>query len=316
MSLKTILASLATCIVLSGCGTTTPAAAPATPAKLSVVASFYPLAFLAESIGGSNVQVTTIIPAGAEPHDYEPTPKEIASIYKAAVFIHHGAGIDPWAMRIAPDLAAKGVKIMAATAGMTLLPGAHEEEEGAHTETETALLDPHVWSDPVLLVQIAERIRDTLIAADPAHAAAYTANTTALRTSLTLLDTEFRTTLGTACRLHEVIVSHNAFAYLGARYGITMLPIAGISPEAEPSPIRMAELTKLATTKGIKYVTFETLVSPKVAETIAQEIGAKTLVLNPVEGLTDAQVQSGANLLTIMRENLHNLATAMECPTK
>ena len=278
--------------------------------RLPVVASIYPLAYLAQRIGGDAVTVTTVVPGGAEPHDYEPTPGDIAGIYQSKLLITHGAGMDPWAERIAPDLTAHGVTVLTATAELPLQMGLPEDADEKNT---TMVTDPHAWNDPILLQMIADHIRESLIARDPAHEALYTDNAEKLRQDITALDAEFRNTLTASCRLHTVIVSHDAFEYLGKRYGIEMLPIAGLSPDTEPSPARIIDLAKIIQEKNIHVVTFETLVSPKIANVLAEETGARTLVLNPIEGLTSDEVAQGEDLLTLMHKNLQVLAEAMEC---
>jgi zinc transport system substrate-binding protein len=165
-----------------------------------------------------------------------------------------------------------------------------------------------VWLDPVRFATIADKLGERLAAADPANAAGYRSRAAAVRTELTALDTEFTTKLKT-CERREIVTSHSAFNYLAKRYALSEIGITGISPEAEPSPQRLAEVTREAREHGATTIFFETLVSPAVAETIAREVGAKTAVLDPLEGLTDP----GADYFSVMRTNLAALTTALGC---
>lgn len=269
---------------------------PVTSGTVKVVASFYPLAEFATHVGGNIIQISTIVPSGTEPHEYEPTPQELAQVYAADVFIYNGSGIDPWAERIASDVKQKNVHVINMTERLSTLP------QG----------DPHFWLDPVLAQQEVIIIRDALITADPAQTEMYQANTREFIAQLQALHEQYQAGL-TACLRRDIVTSHNAFAYLAKRYSVTVLPVAGLSPEEEPSAKQISEITKIAQQKNIQYIFFETLVSPKLAETVATEIGAKTLVFNPLEGLTDEEKATGKNYISIMQDNLQNLRLALQC---
>lgn len=282
---------------------------------MPVAASFYPLAFLSEQIGGDAVSVTQITPGGVEPHDYEPTPQQIAAVHTAKVFIMNGAGVDGWADKVRDDLTQNGILTLRMLDQITPLGGFNENGEADPTRPSSAnadIQDPHIWLDPVNVEKEATLIRDAFISADPIHADVYRTNANALTTKLTDLDQSYRSSLKT-CRIRAAVVSHNAFRYMAKEYGFQTLAIAGLSPDQEPAPKRMAELADFARKNGVKYIFFETLVSPKLAQTVADEIGAQSLVLNPIEGLTADDVAKGEDYLSIMRENLHNLRAALEC---
>jgi zinc transport system substrate-binding protein len=176
------------------------------------------------------------------------------------------------------------------------------------TKDSTHGMDPHVWLDPVRFAMIADALGARLGRADPAHAADYTARAAALHTELDALDAEYAARLKT-CPRREIVTSHSAFNYLAHRYGLTQVGITGISPEAEPAPRRLAAVAAEAKRTGTTTIFFETLVSPKVAETLAREVGAKTAVLDPLEGLTEP----GADYFSVMRSNLAALTTALGC---
>lgn len=283
--------------------------------KLQVTATYYPLYDFAKQVGGDKVQVTNLTPAGAEPHDYEPSAKALADARKAEVFIYNGGTFEPWIDSFLSDYKNTAVK---SSDGIELRAGeehAHGEEEEEHHEEEEhegEIKDPHFWLDPVLAQQIVRNIRDGFIKADPENRELYEANADEYIAKLAALDESFKTGLQT-CDHRTIITSHGAFSYAAARYDITVESIAGISPEMEPSAARLAELSEHVREEGINYVFFETLVSPRLADTIAAETGAQTLVLDPIEGLTDEDQQQGKNYISVQEQNLANLRTALAC---
>ena len=272
---------------------------------IKVVASFYPLYEFALHVGSNRVTVINTTPAGTEPHDFEPTSQDIASIHAANIFLYNGSGFDPWAEKIEEELTQKGVTVVNLSKHIDLL----ENQEEDYEESQ---FDPHFWLDPVLAQKEAEVIRDALIKADPVNENEYKANSALLIGMLSDLDKRFQVGLA-SCQLREVVTSHAAFGYLANRYNFKQIGISGLSPDEEPSPQRMGEIAQLAQEKKIKYIFFETLVSPKLSETIANEIGAQTLVFNPLEGLTEEEIASGIDYTSIMEDNLNNLKIALSC---
>ncbi|MEU4244630.1 metal ABC transporter substrate-binding protein [Actinoplanes sp. NPDC026619] len=303
---RVLLAALLTLAVAAGCGARASAGGFA-DGKLNVVTAFYPLQFLSERIGGDTVSVTNLTKPGAEPHDVELNPRQVADVADAglAVYLH---GFQP-AVDSAVAQEAKGRSFNVA-AVIDLLPYAEKSaaEKSAAGSEDSSGLDPHVWLDPVRFATIAGKLGDELAEKDPAHAADYQARAKDLQTQLQTLDQEYAHSLAT-CQRRELVTSHSAFNYLATRYGLTQVGITGVSPEAEPAPQRLAGVAKTARETGTTTIFFETLVSPKVAETIAREVGAKTAVLDPLEGLTDAR----SDYFTVMRANLAALTTALGC---
>lgn len=323
--MKRTIATLAILVFLAGCtpgATTNQQADKKGSERITVAASFYPLAEFARNVAGDHAEVTTITPAGTDPHEYEPSPRDIATVQEADLFIFNGEGQDPWAERLTRELQEKGVKTMHMTEYFTLMEGMeedheeedHDEHEDEHEEGDDHAheRDPHIWLDPTLAIQEVELIREALVEIDPANAENYEANAAAYIVELETLDSEFRETLA-SCQKQDIITSHAAFGYMAERYGFNQIAIAGLSPEQEPSPRKLAEIADMAEEKNIRYIFFETLVSPRISETLANEIGAETLLLNPIEGLTQEQITAGENYATVMRGNLTNLATALEC---
>jgi len=262
--------------------------------NLQVAVSIYSLAHFVQKVGGDLVEVYLITPGGVEPHEYEPTPADIVKIESSDAFVFNGAGVDSWAEALSENLEKEN---------KTTLEMAHELEEDS---------DPHFWLDPVLVKKQVLAVEDLLISLDPTNRQTYKINSQMYLAAIADLDETYQEKLA-QCKVKEIVVSHDAFRYLGERYGFTIHSIAGISPEGEPSPARLAELTRLIKEKNIRTVFFETLVSPKLAQTLATEAGVQTAVLNPIEGLTDEQAQSGKNYDILMRENLQNLQAAMVC---
>ena len=279
--MRIVLVSLLT-VVVAGCG-------PATGAKgkTTVVASFYPLAFVAEQIGGPKVDVTNLTPPGAEPHDVELTPGDVARIQTADVVLYLSHGFQP-AVEEALD-GAKGKRI-------DVLAGLGLHEESGKT-------DPHVWLDPVLFARIVRRVGAALGNRERANE---------LAARVLSLDRDYRTGLA-HCAHRDFVTSHAAFGYLAARYHLRQIAITGIDPESEPSPKRLASLIDLVRREQVTTVFFERLVSPRLAQTVARDAGAKAAVLDPIEGLTPPEQSRGASYLTLMRNNLRALRGALGC---
>lgn len=269
---------------------------PASPATIDIAVSIYPLAHFAKKVGGDKVNVHLITPGGVEPHEYEPTPSDIIKIQSSKAFVFNGAGVDVWAGALEEDLKKKGITVLEMTDYLD----------------DHSPIDPHIWLDPVLAQEQIEIFVQLLVALDPGNRTVYEKNGALSIAELLQLDQDYKNTLS-QCSLKDIVVSHDAFGYVGTRYGITIHPIAGLSPEEEPSAARLAELSRLMKEKNIKIVFFETLVTPKLAQTLAKEVGAEVFVLNPIEGISDKENKAGENYDTLMRENLNNLKIALVC---
>ncbi|MBI2416295.1 MAG: zinc ABC transporter substrate-binding protein [Candidatus Kerfeldbacteria bacterium] len=268
---------------------------------ISVVATFYPLGHFAEQVGGDAVTVTVITPSGVEPHDYAATPHDIATILQADLFLRNGQGLDPWADQITST---EFINQSAISITMT--------DQVQLRKDVDAALDPHIWLDPVLAQDQIALIRDALIQLDPNKAASYQAKADSYINSLAELDRQFSIGL-TNCRVRTIVTAHDAFGYLGERYTIGLLPVAGLSPEATPSAKTLADISSQIQAHRINYIFAEPLVQTQFADVIAEQTNATVLVLNPLEGLTAEEVTAGKNYLTVMTENLNNLRLAMDC---
>lgn len=290
--------------------------------KLTVYASVYPLADFAQKIGGDQVEVINMVPAGVDPHDFEPTAKELARLSESDIFLYNGAGFEGWVDK------AKGIVNQEQTEVVDLsqhvdLIAVDEHDEHGHDDEEHADeadhddghdhgdTDPHVWLDPNRAKQQAEAIRDVLIKKDPDHQSTYEENYKALESRFDELDAKFEEVVKSG-KKDTIVVSHDAFSYLADRYGFKQVAISGLSPSAEPSAKKMKEIVDTAKEQKVDYIFFETLVSGKVAEAVKNEVGAEALVLNPLEGLTKKQEQDGEDYFSLMEANADNLAKALE----
>ncbi len=301
-------------LLLSACGSTasTDEAAPTVAAggdggPVSVVAAFYPLEYAAGQVGGDAVTVTSLTPPGVEPHDLELTAAQVAEIASADLVLYI-KGFQPAVDEaIAQQAADRAIDV---SAGLTLLAGeAHSEEEGeAHSEEEGAN-DPHVWLDPANMAAIGTLIGQRIAELSPDAAATVEGDSTAFAQAMNDLDAQFAEGLA-QCASRDLVVSHEAFGYLAAAYDLTQVGISGLSPEAEPSPARMREVADLVRANDISTIYYETLVDPKVAQTIADETGAQTAVLDPLEGLVEG---STGDYSTVMADNLATLIAGQSC---
>jgi len=261
-------------VALPGCGGT-----ERSSAATAVVAGFYPLAWAAERIGGGDVEVKNLTPAGAEPHDVELSPRDVEAILDADLVLYAGGGFQPAVEDALADRADGSLDVL----------------EGDS--------DPHVWLDPVRFASIVVEIGRALERPEPAHE---------LGEELERLDAEFRTGLD-SCDRSAIVTAHAAFGHLAARYGLEQISLTGTNPEAEPSPRQLERLVDEVRSSGATTVFAEPLVSDRLAETIARETGAKVATLDPVEGLSDERLAAGDDYLSVMRENLAALQEALGC---
>ena len=251
--------------------------------KLKVMASFYPMYDFAQKIGGDRVEVTNMVPAGTEPHDWEPAASDIKKLEEADIFIYNGAGMEHWAADVLTSLDNKNLIAVEASTGIDLLEGSeHEEEENGEKDehAEEITYDPHVWLAP----ENAKKLDD--------------------------LDAEYQEKLSDV-KTRDVIAAHQAFGYLCQAYGLNQSGIEGLSADSEPDAARMKEIVDFAKKHQVKTIFFEELVSPKISETIAKEIGAQTKMLNPLEGLSDEELKAGADYFSVMESNLETLVEAL-----
>jgi zinc transport system substrate-binding protein len=311
--------ALAGTLALTACGSTgeqSPGAnGSAQSATLAVTTSFYPLALAAERIGGEHVTVTNLTKPGAEPHDLELTPQDVAQISKAGLVVYL-KGFQPAVDEAVQTQASTQALDVTSAARLTIAASQDEhghegetpQEHGEHGEEMTQ--DPHFWLDPTRYADVATAIASQLATKDPAHATAYQQNAKSFTDALTALDSELTAGLKT-CASKELVTGHAAFAYLADRYGLEQEGIAGISPDAEPDAATMKAIVEHVKGHAVTTVYAETLVSPALAQTIANETGATVAVLDPIEGLSDSS--AGKDYFEIMRSNLATLKKGQGC---
>ncbi|MBF9134132.1 zinc ABC transporter substrate-binding protein [Plantactinospora sp. S1510] len=318
-ALRTVAVAATGLLALAGAAACTADGTGADPDRVDVVAAFYPLQFVTERVGGDAVRVTNLAKPGAEPHDLELNPGQVGQVSDAELVVYLAGfqpGVDEAVEQQGGD---RAFDVATVQPLLNAAAGGHDHEGEEHTggaagaqeehAEGTGGKDPHVWLDPSRLATIGDRLAERLGSVDPDRAADYTARARALRTDLETLDSEYAQNLRT-CQRRELVTSHTAFAYLAQRYQLEQVGISGLTPEDEPAPQRLADVAAEAREHGATTIFFETLVSPKVAETIAREIGAKTAVLDPIEGL---QPGSTGDYLSVMRSNLQTLKTALGC---
>lgn len=297
-------------LTMIGCAASGDGAADSTrPGLVQIATAAYPFQFIAERVSGAHGVVSNLTKPGAEPHDLELTPRQVASIASADLVIYE-RGFQP----VVDEAVAQSENPHVLDTTTVVPLKAHDDQEGSldghEHQAVAAGLDPHVWLNPLNVTTIADSVAERLAAIDPARAAAYRANARRLDRQLKDLDLRFRAGLA-SCERTEFITTHAAFGYLADRYGLTQIPISGLSPDAEASPARIAEVHQEAQAHGITTIFFETLVSPAVAEAVAGDLGLVTDVLDPVEGVTAES--RGADYLTVMAANLAALRKANSC---
>ncbi|KOP68903.1 ABC transporter substrate-binding protein [Bacillus sp. FJAT-18019] len=316
---------LLTVLILSGCGSKS--GGGIVEGKINVMTTFYPIYEFTKEIGGDEVNVVNLLPTGVEPHDWTPRSQDIVNTSKSQLFLYNGAGLEGWVpgflkgldrdTQVKPVEVSQGIKLIDASGddGHGHGEGAehdHGDETGEHDhDHDTHHSDPHTWVSPKSALVMAENIKNSLVEVDPEHQDVYEQRYENLKEKLIKLDNDFTSELSKLPK-KDIVVSHQAFGYLCRDYGLTQHAIMGLSPDAEPRAQDIVNLTKTVKEKEVKYIFFEELVSDKLAKTLANEAGVETLVLNPVEGLTKEQANSGENYFTLMEKNLQNLTKALQ----
>lgn len=326
----------AACIALfSGCAAKGGAAGSDAKAsgKVSVVASFYPMYDFAQKIGGDRVDVTCLVPAGVEPHDWEPSTTDMKTIASAQVLVYSGAGMEHWVEDVTSAVGNKDLAVVEASKGVDLLAVAEDDHDHEHVDEhdhdhdhehadehehehadghdhDHGQYDPHVWLSPANAKVEMANIRDALIKADPEGKSTYEKNYEKYASMLDALDKKYAEELSKTAR-KNIVVSHQAFGYLCNRYGLTQVPIEGIEADSEPDAKAMAKIVDFVKQNDVKTIFSEELVSPKAAQAISAETGAAVEVLSPLEGLTDEQMAAGEDYFSVMESNLDKLVKAL-----
>lgn len=317
--------------------------------KLVIYTSMYPLYDFTKKIAGEKAEVVNLIPSGAEPHDFEPTSKDIMNLSQANLFIYNGGGFESWIEKIAEAVNNPVLTLVDSTEHISLLSnedtghihhddedhghgkeedhghgqehskeedhdhdhGDHEEDhdDDQHDHNDHGEFDPHVWIDPNLAKQQAEAIKNALVEMDQANADYYENNFVQLAAQFAELDAKYKEVTQHIKR-RDFVVSHAAFSYLALRYELNQVAIAGLNLE-EPSTKQLQDIIRFIKENEIEYILFENLVTPKVAEVVKEDVGAESLVLHNLEGLTEEELSQGKDYFSIMEDNLEVLKKAL-----
>lgn len=303
---------LITGLWLAGCsGTEEKEKSTSAAGKIKVYTTIYPVYDFTRNVGGDKVEVHNLLPPGTDSHQWEPKPEEMIKVNKADVFIY---GLESWKDNILKNTDRTRTVVVDTSKGIDLLGGIDGHSDAHHhtgEKVDSDSSDPHIWLDPLNACMMVDNITEGLIQADPANKEYYHDNAGKYKEKLFELDREYQSTLS-GFKEKKFVVSHDAFGYLAGKYGLQQVPIRGLNADVEPTPARMAEIVELIRKNRIEYIFYESLISPKVSETIARETGAKTLVLNPIDGLTREEISKGKTYLSIMEENLKNLKMSLE----
>jgi zinc transport system substrate-binding protein len=278
------------------------------PAKTTVVTTLFPVYDMARSIGGNDADVSLLLPPGVEPHTFEPKPTDIVRINEASVFIYTSSVMEPWAVKVVSSVTNPHLRAVDASSGTTMIPAVfHDADEPVGT------LDPHIWLDFDNAKIMARNILQALVASNPAAADRFREREQNYERSLDALDYEYRASLS-SCKQKEIVYAgHYAFGYMAKRYGFTYLAAQGVSPDAEPTANDLTKLVDQIHSSHLSYVFYEELTSPKIAETIASETGAKLLLLNAAHNVSKDEVERGTTFFDILREDLDNLKIGLSC---
>lgn len=273
--------------------------------QISIVTTLYPLYEFSKAAGGENADVLLLLPPGTEPHAYDPKPSDIRRIANADIFVYIGDDMEPWAKDILTGIDNPGLIVIDSSNGLEMRTHEGHHEHGEH--------DPHIWLDFENDQHIITLVADALALKDPENKAYYNQNAENYVAELDKLDGKFSRGLAD-CEHNEFITGgHSAFSYLAQRYGLEQISVFGLSPDAEPTPKKIVEMTELAKEKGFNYIFFEELVNPKTAQVIADEVGAETIVISPAASLTKDQMERGDTFISVMENNLESLRIGLGC---
>jgi len=270
--------------------------------SLKIYTTFYPMYYIAGEISQEKADIVQMIPAGVEPHTWEPTLKTMAELKNSNMFIYNGAGMERWAEKIIDNLRGNNVKIVETSKGVDLI----KSEGNNHDD-----YDPHTWVSPENLKIQAKNVLDALIEIDKINEEYYKENYRILAAKLDKLHEDIKKA-SKQFKIKTIITSHEAFGYFAKEYGLVQIPIRGMSPEQEPSPAKLAEIVDLCLENNIKYIFTEKFVNPKFSNIIADEIGGDVLTLNAAHGLSDDEIKEGQDYITVMYDNLNSLEKALK----
>lgn len=310
--LGSVLILLSLLLMPCGCRDRQPASPPADSGKLRIVTTLFPLYDFARSIAGERAEVTLLLPPGVEPHSFEPRPEDMIRISKADIFIYTSEQMEPWAQRLLKGVASPTLLVIDASRGISMQPTGHDHAEGPEHRHDSAG-DPHIWLDFENAAQMVATIAAGMAQKSPQNAAFFNAGAAAYQAELHKLDNDFKAGLA-ACQRREFLHGgHYAFGYLARRYGLSYQSAQAINPDAEPTPARIAALLRQLRTNGSGYVFSEELLSPRTAEMLSRETGARILPLHAAHNISREDLAAGVRFTDLMHRNLDNLRTGLGC---
>lgn len=298
-------------LLLSGCQVNSSQETNNASGKITVITTLYPEYDFAKQIGGDKVNVILLLPPGIEAHSFEPTARDVERISKADLFIYSGAGIEPWVGNILGAVKNSKVTVLQASDYAVLISSSNVSRQS--DSESSGDYNPHFWLDLENDQKIVDAIASALAEKDAANADYYSLNAESLKHDLSDLDVKYRIELANCKKRVFITGGHEAFAYLAQRYNLTNVAAFGISPNSEPTPGKIRQIDDLSKRYGIKYIYFEEIVEPRIAEAIAKDVGASTLVLDPLENLPKSEFETGATFVSLMNRNLDNLKLGLEC---
>lgn len=280
--------------------------------KLKIIASFYPLYEFSKNVGGDKAEVSSLIPIGIEPHDWDPSSGDILDLKEADLFIYNGGGFEPFVEQLIDSGEYGNVVFVESAKGIDLVKSQHDEDAEEEHDEHDYEYDPHVWLDPILAKQQVTTIKNAMIQADPQNAQYYETNADAYNEKLDELDSTIKTELS-SCNKDTFMPFHDAFTYFANRYGLKIFALSGVTPDSEVTAAEIKEFVDFVKENEITVIFAEELIDPRLAEVLADEAGVQVMILSPLEGITEEEIKAGKNYITKMEENLENLKVALGC---
>lgn len=310
-----VVLAVLSCISMISCQKADNPSSTAEGRKIRIVASLFPLYDFVKNVGKDRVAVELLLPPGVEPHSFEPKPADVLNLNHADMFVYTNKYMEPWVTDIIKGIDNKQTLILDSSRGVVFIREEDEEHEGGHHEKghEHAGMDPHIWLDLGNALIMVDTIRDGLIQKDPAGKDDYLKNAEQYKAQLRGLDDKFRQGLGKCAKKTFVNGGHFAFGYLARRYGLTYVSAYGFSPDAEPTPGQLVKISRMLRERDLKYIFYEELLAPRVAETLARETGAQLLFLHGAHNISREEFGKGVSFTSLMERNLENLEKGLQC---
>lgn len=279
--------------------------------KVKVIVTIFPLYDLARNIGGDKVNLSMLLPPATDAHNFELKPNDIIKISKTDLFLYVNMEMEHWAYKVIKATSSNTKMLPVETgSGISMLPLNDYDSDGHQHESK---FDPHIWLDFNNMQKMADNIATALIKVDPRNSDYYLKNAAEYKEKLADLDNKFKTELS-VCKNRTILhAGHWAFAYLANKYNLKYYSVYNVSADSEPQPQKIIELIQQIKDSKVRYIYYEELMNPRLAETIAKETGAGLLKLNNGHTVSKAEMSAGVSFLSLMETNLANLRKGMQC---